>query len=199
MKIGYARVSTDEQTLALQLDALNGAKCDQIFQDDGLSSMAAKRPGLAAALDALQDGDVLTVWRIDRLGRSTAQLTLLLDDLRKRGVGFHSIMDGLDTTTATGRAAFGIIAVMAQLERELIVERTRAGMAAARRRGKRLGRPAKLKPEQLDYAAERIAAGEGRAVVARKLGVDPSTLRRLMRPAVSAMPSQRKPVSAYRT
>jgi DNA invertase Pin-like site-specific DNA recombinase len=190
MKIGYARVSTDEQTLALQLDALNGAKCDQIFQDDGLSSMAAKRPGLAAALDALQDGDVLTVWRIDRLGRSTAQLTLLLDDLRKRGVGFHSIMDGLDTTTAT---------VMAQLERELIVERTRAGMAAARRRGKRLGRPAKLKPEQLDYAAERIAAGEGRAVVARKLGVDPSTLRRLMRPAVSAMPSQRKPVSAYRT
>jgi DNA invertase Pin-like site-specific DNA recombinase len=192
MKIGYARVSTDEQTLALQLDALNGAGCDRIFQDDGISGTSTKRPGLAAVLDALKDGDVLTVWRIDRLGRSTSQLTLLLDDLRQRGVAFHSIMDGLDTTTATGRAAFGIIAVMAQLERELIVERTRAGMAAAKRRGKRLGRPAKLKPEQLDYASERIAAGEGRAIVARKLGVDPSTLRRLMKPAAWTAPPWQK-------
>ena len=182
MKIGYARVSTDEQSLGLQLDALGAAGCGRVFEDQGLSGSAAQRPGLLAALAAAGEGDTLVVWRIDRLGRSTLDLLQLLDDLRRRGVGFHSIMDGIDTSTAAGRMAFSMIGTIAEFERNMISERTKAGVASARRRGKRLGRPPKVTPDQLDYARERIAAGEGKAAVARKLGIDPSSLRRLLRP-----------------
>lgn len=178
MKIGYARVSTDEQILALQLDALQASGCEAIHEDQGVSGTAMKRPGLTAALAAVQPGDTLTVWRIDRLGRTTAGLAMLLDDLHARGVEFHSIMDGMDTRTATGKALYGIMSVLAQLERDLISERTKAGLKAARRRGKRAGRPPSLTPEKRDMALRLIEEGKGRAVVARMVGVGPATLRR---------------------
>jgi DNA invertase Pin-like site-specific DNA recombinase len=178
MKIGYARVSTDEQTLALQLDALRADGCEVVHEDHGVSGTAAKRPGLTAALAALKPGDVLTVWRVDRLGRSTASLALLLDDLHGRGVEFRSIMDGMDTSTASGRAVYGVISVMAQLERDLISERTKAGLRAAKRRGKRAGRPVALTPEKRDMALKLIDEGTGRGIVARMVGVSPATLRR---------------------
>lgn len=178
MKIGYARVSTEEQTLALQLDALRADGCDAIHEDQGVSGTTAKRPGLTAALAALQPGDVLTVWRVDRLGRSTSGLVLLLDDLHKRSVEFRSIMDGMDTTTAMGRAFYGFASVLAQLERDLISERTLAGLKAAKRRGRRLGRPLGLDADKLDLARRLVAEGKGRAIAARMVGVDPATLRR---------------------
>ncbi|WP_253374319.1 MULTISPECIES: recombinase family protein [Methylorubrum] len=178
MRIGYARVSTDEQNLALQLDALRAAGCEMIHEDHGLSGTAAKRPGLTAALAALKPGDVLTVWRVDRLGRSTASLALLLDELHARGVEFCSIMDQMDTTTATGRMIYGVMSVMAQLERDLISERTRAGMKASKRRGKHVGRPASITPDKLDLAHKLLADGKGKAATARAIDVSPATLRR---------------------
>lgn len=184
MNVGYARVSTDDQNLALQLDELKAAGCSVVHQDKGISGAAKVLPGRAAALAACSAGDVLTVWKLDRLGRSMAELVAIVDDLGKRGVGLKVLTGAgaaLDTTRPEGRFVFGVFAAFAEFERELTRERTRAGIAAARRRGKRPGRPPKLTPDQLDYARERIAAGEGKAVVARKLGIDPSSLRRLLR------------------
>lgn len=178
MKIGYARVSTDEQTLALQHDALQADGCDVVYDDKGVSGTAMKRPGLAAALAAAKAGDTLTVWRIDRLGRTTAGLAILLDELHGRGVEFHSIMDGMDTRTAAGKALYGIMSVLAQLERDLISERTKAGLKAAKRRGKRAGRPPLFTPEKRELAVRLIEDGKGRAEIARMIGIAPATLRR---------------------
>jgi DNA invertase Pin-like site-specific DNA recombinase len=180
MKIGYARVSTDEQNLDLQLHALAAAGCEEVFQDQGVSGVASARPGLLAALERAGEGDTLTVWRIDRLGRSTLHLLQILDQLRSRNIGFQSIMDGIDTNTAAGRMVFSMVGAIAEFERSVISERTKAGMAAARRRGRHVGRPQKLALDQLDYARRMIVEGEGRAQIARSLGVDPSTLRRLL-------------------
>jgi DNA invertase Pin-like site-specific DNA recombinase len=177
MKIGYARVSTDEQNLDLQLQALADAGCGEVFQDR-LSGVTSARPGLLAALERVQDGDTLTVWRIDRLGRSTLHLLQILDQLRSRNIAFQSIMDGIDTNTAAGRMVFSMVGAIAEFERNVISERTRAGMAAARRRGRHVGRPVKLAPQQLVYARRMILEGESKAHVAQSLGVDPATLRR---------------------
>ena len=185
MKIGYARVSMDEQTLALQLDALQADGCESVHEDHGYSDLATKRPGLAAALAALKPGDVLTVWRVDRLGRSTASLALLLDELHGQGVQFRSIIDGMDTSTASGRAVYRFISVMAQLERDLISERTRAGMKASRRRGIKPGRPIVLTPEKRNMALKLIEEGNGKGVVARMVGVSPATLRRALNESVA--------------
>ena len=140
--IGYVRVSTDDQDLSLQLDALkhNGCSEDLIFVDK-VSGARSERPGLDACLDALQEGDVLLVWRLDRLGRSMPHLVNLVEELRERGVGFRSICDGaIDTTSASGELIFNIFSSLAQFERRLIQERTRAGLAAARARGSKGGR-----------------------------------------------------------
>jgi DNA invertase Pin-like site-specific DNA recombinase len=181
-KIGYARVSTEDQTLALQLDALRSAGCDAVHEDR-LSGVAANRPGLTAAMSACAPGDVLTVWKLDRLGRSMAELVGIVDDLRGRGVGIKVLTGegaAIDTTRPEGRLIFGVFAAFAEFERELIRERTREGMKAARRRGKRLGRTPALGPDKLDMARRLIAENKGRAVVAAMLGVDPSTLRRAL-------------------
>lgn len=181
MMIGYARVSTDDQNLALQLDALTAAGCEAVHQDKGVSGAAKVLPGRAAALAACQDGDVLTVWKLDRLGRSMAELVALVDELGKRGVGLKVLTGAgaaLDTTRPEGRFIFGVFAAFAEFEREMIRERTREGIKAARRRGKRPGRPPSLTPEKLDMARRLIAEGEGKATAARMIGVDPSTLRR---------------------
>jgi DNA invertase Pin-like site-specific DNA recombinase len=133
MKIGYARVSTDN--MSLQLDALQAAGCEKIFTDQ-LSVATTKRPGLDEALTALQPGDVLTVWRLDRLGRTMRHLVETVTDLAERGIGFQSLTEAMDTTTAGGELLFHVMGALAQFERRLNAERSRAGIEAARRRGK---------------------------------------------------------------
>src|SRR5690348_6581068 len=138
--VGYARVSTGEQTLDLQLDALAAAGCDRVFQDTA-SGAKAERPGLARALDFLRPGDTLVVWRLDRLGRSLQHLIQTLTALDQRGVGFKSLTESIDTTTPGGKLVFHIFGALAEFERDLIRERTQAGLAAARARGRTGGHP----------------------------------------------------------
>lgn len=140
MKIGYARVSTEDQTLNLQLDALHAAGCEKICRDV-MSGAKAERPGLSQALDQLRAGDVLVVWRLDRLGRTLTNLIALLNDLQARGIGFQSLTESIDTTTPGGKLIFHVFGALAEFERDLIRERTRAGLAAARARGRNGGHP----------------------------------------------------------
>ena len=138
--IGYARVSTSEQDLQLQLDALNKSGCVKVFEDKA-SGARSKRPGLDACIAALQPGDTLVVWRLDRLGRSMPHLVGLVEELLGKGIGFRSLLDGaIDTTTASGELMFHIFSSLAQFERRLVQERTTAGLAAARARGRLGGR-----------------------------------------------------------
>lgn len=141
--LGYARVSTDEQDLSLQIDALEKAGCEaEGLYTDQVSGARRERPGLDACLAELTRGDTLVVWRLDRLGRSMSHLVTVIEDLRQRGVNFQSLQDGaIDTTTASGELMFMIFSALAQFERRLIQERTRAGLAAARSRGRQGGRP----------------------------------------------------------
>lgn len=181
MDIGYARVSTEEQNLDLQRQALEAAGCKYIYEDHGVSGAAIERPGLADALAAAHAGDVLTVWKLDRLGRSLPHLVETINGLRQAGVGFRSLQEQIDTTSAGGRFYFHMLAALAEFERELISERTKAGMAAAKRRGKHIGRPRKLTAQQLDHARELIKEGkETRASIAALLNVDVTTLRRAL-------------------
>ena len=138
-KIGYARVSTDEQELNLQTDALEHAGCHELFTDK-TSGAKSQRPGLDQALSALQEGDVFVVWKLDRLGRSIRDLIAFVDQLHEQGVQFCSLTDSIDTTTPAGRFFFHVMAALAEMERDLIRERTRAGLEAARARGKKGGR-----------------------------------------------------------
>ncbi|PLU25722.1 recombinase family protein [Sinorhizobium medicae] len=183
MKIGYARVSTDEQILDLQMDALKAAGCDVIHTDTGISGSTVERDGLSKALAAVQDGDVLVVWRLDRLGRSLAFLIDLIARLGERKAGFQSLTEAIDTTTAGGRLVFHMMGALAEFERSLIAERTREGMKAAKRRGKHVGRPPALSAEQVAFAKRTLAAGEETiSGLASILGVDRSTLRRSLTP-----------------
>lgn len=182
MKIGYARVSTDDQNLALQVDALKAAGCDLIHQDLGVSGATSKRDGLDKALAELSQGDMLVVWKLDRLGRSLSFLIGMLDDFKQRGVGFQSLTDGIDTGTAGGKLVFHIMGALAEFERALIQERTKAGLDAAKRRGVKLGRKRKLSAAQIDHARAQIEAGaESIPAMARLLKVSAETLRRALR------------------
>ena len=148
MYIGYARVSTDDQNLALQEDALKEAGCERIFYDK-ISGAKSERPGLQEALGFLRDGeDVLVVWRLDRLGRSLKDLIELVNHLEERKIGFKSLQDPVDTTSPGGMLVFHIFGALAEFERNLIRERTKAGLAAARARGKKGGRRRALNEEQ---------------------------------------------------
>jgi DNA invertase Pin-like site-specific DNA recombinase len=140
MLIGYARVSTHEQRLDLQQDALRDVGCEQVFSDTASGAKSA-RPGLTAALEACRAGDVLVVWKLDRLGRSLAHLVETVQVLAGRGIGFRSLQEQLDSTTSGGRLIFHIFASLAEFERDIIRERTHAGLAAARARGRKGGRP----------------------------------------------------------
>lgn len=180
MKIGYARVSTDEQNLDLQLRALKDAQCDQIFKDKGVSGSATERQGLNRALKALKDGDVLVVWKLDRLGRSLPHLIDVITALRDRGVGFHSLQEQIDTTSAGGRFYLHILAALAEFEREMIRDRTKAGMEAARQRGVRLGRPYKMTKKQIDEAIAMVHEGRTRTAIAAHFKVSALTLRRAL-------------------
>ncbi len=140
MHIGYARVSTTDQNLSLQKDALEAAGCERLFTDT-VSGVRMDRPGLAATLDACRAGDTLVVWKLDRLGRSLPHLVETVRDLSAGGVGFRSLQEQIDTTTSSGKLIFHIFASLAEFERDLIRERTNAGLAAARARGRKGGRP----------------------------------------------------------
>ncbi len=139
MLIGYARVSTQDQNLELQIEALTKAGCKKIFEDK-VSGSRAERPGLAKARDVLREGDTLVVWKLDRLGRSVKHLVNLVVELEQQGVQFKSLTDVIDTGTPSGRFFFHVMASLAQMERELTIERTRAGLAVARQLGRKGGR-----------------------------------------------------------
>jgi len=157
MKYGYARVSTKGQKLASQLDSLRKAGCEKIFREK--RSAIKQRPVLNALLSRLQRGDVLVVWKLDRLGRSVQHLVRVVQDLDDRGIGFHSISDSIDTRSPSGRLMFHILAAIAEFERSLIAERTHAGIEAARRRGKRIGRPPSLNASQIATARAMAESG----------------------------------------
>jgi DNA invertase Pin-like site-specific DNA recombinase len=154
--IGYARVSRHEQNLDLQLDALNKEGCSKIFTDK-ITGSTFEREGLDEALTYLREGDTLVVWRLDRLGRSLKDLIETLNSLHKSGIGFKSITEAIDTTTATGELVFHIFGALAQFERRLIQERTQAGLAAARARGKKGGRPKALDAKKAALAQKLYA------------------------------------------
>lgn len=177
MLIGYARVSTDDQDLALQLDALNEAGCGRVFTDKATGAHG-KREGLEQALSHLRKDDVLVVWKLDRLGRSLKDLLIFVGKLEQRGVEFRSLTDAIDTTTPMGRFFFHLMASLAQMERELISERTRAGLEAARRRGRVGGRPRRMTKSKIEAAKKLLAEGIPPRDVAANLGVSIPTLYR---------------------
>ncbi|MEM7492310.1 MAG: recombinase family protein [Pseudomonadota bacterium] len=181
MKIGYARASTDEQNLDLQIDALQADGCTQIFEDRGISGSKIIRPGLTEALSAAGDGHVLVVWRLDRLSRSLPHLIETLDALGSRGVEFRSLTESIDTQSAGGKLVFHMMGALAEFERSLISERTREGMKAAKKRGKHVGRPRRLDSHKIETARRLIETGEEtQASVAALLDVSVSTLRRAL-------------------
>jgi DNA invertase Pin-like site-specific DNA recombinase len=183
MKIGYARISTEEQSLGLQLDALQAAGCERVFQETA-SGATPNRAGLARALKACSAGDVLVAWKLDRLGRSTLDLVGLVEKLKAKGVGLKVLTGegaSVDTTRPEGKLIFAVFAAFAEFERELIRERTKAGMLAAKRRGRPIGRPPKLTPAEIETAIRLLAAGRSQRKVAGAVGVAVSTLRDAMK------------------
>jgi DNA invertase Pin-like site-specific DNA recombinase len=178
MDFGYARVSTEDQTLNLQLDALKAAGCRRIFRDVA-SGNKPDRSGLAQALDHLREGDTLVVWRLDRLGRTLKQLIELITTFDERGIGFRSLTEQIDTTSSGGRLVFHIFGALAEFERTLIRERTQAGLAAARARGKTGGRRFKLDARQVEQLRS-LYADETNEVddLCRTFNISPATLYR---------------------
>ena len=180
MKIGYARVSTEEQNLGLQRNALTRAGVSRIFEDHAPGA-SRRRPGLDAALAQLTAGDTLVVWKLDRLGRSLPNLIGLVQGLGERDIGFQSLSENIDTTTAGGRLVFHIMGALAEFERSLIVERTKAGMESARARGRHLGRSPSLDRTKVEHARLLIDGGATVTAAARTLKVGRSTLYRALR------------------
>lgn len=181
MKIGYARVSRKDQNLNLQIDALRAAGCERIFTDKQ-SGATMKRPGLDRTMAALRPGDELVIWKFDRCGRTMLETLTLAINLDERSIGFRSLSESFDARTPIGRGVLAIIAAVAEDERASLIKRTRAGMAAARRRGVVIGRPCKLKPKQIEQAQARIDSGEEAAArAAARLGVNVTTLRRALK------------------
>lgn len=173
--IGYARVSTGEQDTALQLDALRKAGCEKLFEDRA-SGVKADRPGLTDAIGYAREGDTLTVWKLDRLGRSMKHLIEIVTDLEAKGVGFRSLTENIDTTTSGGRLVFHLFGALAQFERDLIRERTRAGLQAAEERGRRGGRQAVVTSEKLAKARQHLAAGLNVREAAARLKIGKTAL-----------------------
>jgi len=176
--IGYIRVSTLDQSADLQHDAMKAAGVDRIFEDLGVSGSTASRPGLDAALNFLREEDTLVVWRLDRLGRSTVNVLALLDELAARQVGFRSLTEGLDTAGSMGRVMITIMAAFAQLERDVIRERTSAGLKAARDRGRVGGRPRSLNESTVAVARALYSSGKPAAAIAVELGCSVATVYR---------------------
>ena len=180
-RVGYARVSTGDQSLNLQLDALNRAGCDVIYKDRGVSGAAIDRPGLSRAFEALERGDSFIVWRFDRFARSSQFLMDTAWSLKKRGINFESLTECVNLDSAFGELQLHIIAGMARFERALIVERTREGMAAAKARGVEFGRKPALDAQGLQEALYLIGEGMGVEEAAQHVGVGRSTMYRYVR------------------
>ena len=186
MLIGYARVSTVDQNLALQRDALTEAGCQKIFTEQ-MSGAVTDRPALHDALEFARSGDTLIVWKLDRLAQSMKQLIETIENLRVRGIGFRSLPEALDTTTAQGRLVFHMFGALAEFERNLIRERTQAGLAAARGIGRTGGRPPKLTDDYIEAAKAMLANPEiGVTHIAHRLGISPATLYRYIPAARTA-------------
>jgi DNA invertase Pin-like site-specific DNA recombinase len=176
MFIGYACVSTHDQIINLQRDALKAAGCARIFVDRGINGSVKRRRGLDRAQACLKPGDTLVVWKLDRLGRSLAHLVQTIAELGERGVNFRSLSDPIDTANAGGRLVLHMMAALAEFERSLNSERTRAGLAAAKRRGRKLGRRPVLSPKQIARARHMIQRGLSAQEVAGHFSVARSTL-----------------------
>ncbi|MFN9541650.1 MAG: recombinase family protein [Alphaproteobacteria bacterium] len=177
MLIGYARVSTKDQNLELQHQALIQAGCEKVF-DDKMSGTRAERPGLASALAMLREGDILVVWKLDRLGRSVKHLVDLVGALHRQGVQFKSLTDSIDNSTPAGRLFFNVMSSLAEMERELMVERTCAGLEAARLLGRKGGRKRQMTDSKVASAKQLLISGVPPKEVARNLGVSLPTLYR---------------------
>lgn len=185
MLIGYARVSTQDQNLELQIDALNKAGCQKIFKDK-ISGTRVERPGLTQMFEILRDGDTLVVWKLDRLGRSVKQLVDLVNELHKQGIQFKSLTDAIDTGTPSGRFFFHVMASLAEMERDLTVERTRAGLETAKRLGRKGGRKPKMTDSKIQVAKKLLANGVPPKDVAKNLGVSIPTLYRWIPASIRA-------------
>lgn len=181
-KLGYARVSTKEQSLLSQCDALVKAGCDALFDDRGVSGAHANRPGLDEMLAEVRAGDMIVVYRLDRLGRSVLHLADLLVRFRQEGIHFWSLSEGINTTTPGGKLVYHVFSAVAEFQREIIVENTIAGMNAARRRGKRIGRPPSLTPKQIAKAHQSFMRRRfSKKEIAARYGIAPITLERAFR------------------
>lgn len=181
--LGYARVSTEEQHLDLQVDALQDAGCIHVYSDQGISAVAKYRKGFEDVLTELQPGDVLVIWKMDRAFRSLRHALDVLEQLENRDIQFRSLTDQIDTTTPMGKCMYQIRNAFAELERNLISERTKAGMAAARKRGKHIGRPKKLTNKQIEWARGQLSEQSPATIssISKKLDISPKTLKRYLR------------------
>jgi len=178
--IGYARISTTEQKLEPQVDALKAAGCETVFEDV-ISGSKAERPGLNDALAFLRKGDTLVVWKLDRLGRSMKHLVETVTNLGGRAVGFKSLTEGVDTTTTGGTLVFHLFGALAQFERDLIVERTQAGLKAAATRGRKGGRKPVVTPKKLEQARAHISDGLTVREAAARLKISKTSLYKALR------------------
>jgi DNA invertase Pin-like site-specific DNA recombinase len=184
MLIGYARVSTQDENLDLQIDALTRTGCEKLF-DDKASGSRAERPGLSKALETLRTGDTLVVWKLDRLGRSVKNLVGLVAALQEQDIQFKSVTDAIDTATPSGRFFFHVMASLAQMERELTIERTRAGLETARKLGRKGGRKRRMTDSKIESAKRLLADGVPPRDVALNLSVSIPTLYRWIPAAAS--------------
>lgn len=183
MLIGYARVSTGDQNLDLQKNALVRAECEQIFEDTA-SGKNSRRPGLRRAIRRLKPGDSLVVWKLDRLGRSVRDLITLVSELQDKGIHFRSLTDSIDTSTPAGRFFFHVMSALAEMERELIVERTRAGLAAAREQGRVGGRRRVMTEDVVERCRRMLENGATRQQIADVTGVGVKTIYKYFPAAV---------------
>lgn len=197
---GYARVSTVDQDTTAQFDALRRAGVDEAhIVTDHASGSRGDRPGLAGLLDELKPGDVLTVWKLNRLGRSVSHLVSVVDDLGRRGVQFRSLTEALDSTTATGRLLFHIMASVAEFERELTRERTRTALETARQSGKPLGRPSRVNPRQYRHIMAAHEAGETQSAIAAATGLSRAVVGRVLRGEIASLAQRHAPPTSEAT
>lgn len=180
MKIGYARVSTNDQDTQLQIDALKAAGCERIYEEKQ-SGAKKDRPELQQCLKSLREGDILIVWKLDRLGRSLQHLIELVTDLENRQIGFQSLTENIDTTSPTGKLIFHIFGSLAEFERGLIRERVKAGLAAAKKKGKKFGRPEALNEKDKEMALAMFNGGATKIDIARHFNVTRQTIYSLLK------------------
>jgi len=193
MLIGYARVSMTAQNLDLQKDALHKAGCEKIFVDQ-ITTRAYNRPGLEKAMEFLRSGDTLVVWRLDRLGRSLKHLIELITQLEGKGIGFKSLTEAIDTTTSGGKLIFHLFGALAEFERNLISERTKAGLAAARARGRNGGRPPALNPQQQELTVKLYKEGKHTIrEICQMMGISKPTLYGYLKKANSKLRKAKNP------